>query len=39
LGHRHPRIVAVLRQALEELDIGNHHLMSEHRRSTSSSRP
>lgn len=31
LGHRHPRIVAVLRDALEELDIGNHHLISEHR--------
>jgi putrescine aminotransferase len=31
LGHRHPRIVAALRRALDELDIGNHHLMSEHR--------
>lgn len=31
LGHRHPRIVAALRRALEELDIGNHHLVSEHR--------
>ena len=31
LGHRHPRIVAALRRALEELDIGNHHLISEHR--------
>jgi acetylornithine/succinyldiaminopimelate/putrescine aminotransferase len=31
LGHRHPRIVAALRDALEELDIGNHHLISEHR--------
>ena len=31
LGHRHPRIVAALRQALDEFDIGNHHLMSEPR--------
>jgi len=31
LGHRHPRVVAALRRALEELDIGNHHLVSEHR--------
>ena len=32
LGHRHPRIVAALRAALDEgLDIGNHHLVSEMR--------
>jgi len=31
LGHRHPRIVAALRRALDELDIGNHHFMSEAR--------
>ncbi|HSJ52188.1 MAG TPA: aminotransferase class III-fold pyridoxal phosphate-dependent enzyme, partial [Anaerolineae bacterium] len=31
LGHRHPRVVAALRRGLEELDIGNHHLVSEHR--------
>lgn len=31
LGHRHPAILAKMRQALEELDIGNHHLVSEHR--------
>ncbi len=31
LGHRHPRVVAALKRALEELDIGNHHLVSEHR--------
>ena len=31
LGHRHPEIVAVMRAALEELDIGNHHLVSEQR--------
>ncbi len=28
LGHRNPRIVAALKQALEEFDIGNHHLIS-----------
>jgi putrescine aminotransferase len=28
LGHRHPRIVAALRSALDSLDIGNHHLVS-----------
>ncbi len=28
LGHRHPRLLAALRRALEELDIGNHHLVS-----------
>jgi acetylornithine/succinyldiaminopimelate/putrescine aminotransferase len=31
LGHHHPRAVAALRQALDELDIGNSHLISEHR--------
>jgi acetylornithine/succinyldiaminopimelate/putrescine aminotransferase len=31
LGHRHPDIVAALRRALDELDIGNHHLISENR--------
>jgi acetylornithine/succinyldiaminopimelate/putrescine aminotransferase len=31
LGHRNPRIVAALQKALHELDIGNHHFMSEHR--------
>jgi putrescine aminotransferase len=31
LGHRNPRIVAALQRSLEELDIGNHHLLSEHR--------
>ncbi len=31
LGHRHPAVLARLRQALDELDIGNHHLISEHR--------
>jgi putrescine aminotransferase len=28
LGHRNPRVVAALRAALDELDIGNHHLVS-----------
>ena len=28
LGHRHPRTVAALRDALEHLDVGNHHLIS-----------
>ncbi|MEB3780860.1 MAG: aspartate aminotransferase family protein [Desulfurococcales archaeon] len=31
LGHRHPEVVEVLREALDELDIGNHHLVSEQR--------
>ncbi len=28
LGHRHPRVVDAVRAALDEVDIGNHHLMS-----------
>ena len=28
LGHRHPRIVAALRDALDHVDVGNHHLVS-----------
>jgi putrescine aminotransferase len=31
LGHRHPEISRVLIESLEELDIGNHHLISEQR--------
>jgi len=31
LGHRNPRIVAALKGALDELDIGIHHPVSEHR--------
>ncbi len=31
LGHRHPEVVAALRHAMEELDIGSHHLISEPR--------
>lgn len=28
LGHRNPRVIAAVRDALETLDIGNHHLIS-----------
>ncbi len=28
LGHRHPPVVAALREALDHLDVGNHHLIS-----------
>jgi len=31
LGHRHPAIIERLRVAITELDIGNHHMISEHR--------
>ncbi len=31
LGHRHPKLVAALQSALEQLDIGNHHLVSAQR--------
>jgi acetylornithine/succinyldiaminopimelate/putrescine aminotransferase len=31
LGHRNPKILKALRESLEELDIGNHHLISEQR--------
>jgi putrescine aminotransferase len=31
MGHRHGELVALLKKALDELDIGNHHLMSEER--------
>lgn len=31
LGHHNPRVIAALERALTELDIGNHHLMSEPR--------
>lgn len=33
LGHRHPAVVEALSQALERLDIGNHHLISRQRAS------
>jgi putrescine aminotransferase len=28
LGHRHPRVVAAVREGLDHLDVGNHHLIS-----------
>ena len=28
LGHRHPQVVAAVRDGLDALDIGNHHLVS-----------
>jgi acetylornithine/succinyldiaminopimelate/putrescine aminotransferase len=31
LGHRHPRLVEVLKESLDRLDIGNHHLISAER--------
>lgn len=31
LGHRNPRVIAAVRAALDDLDIGNHHLASGHR--------
>lgn len=31
LGHRHPQVIHALIEALNELDIGNHHLISEQR--------
>lgn len=31
MGHRHPDLVATLRRALDDWDVGNHHLISEAR--------
>jgi putrescine aminotransferase len=31
LGHRNPTVMAAVRAALEQVDIGNHHLVSGHR--------
>jgi putrescine aminotransferase len=31
LGHRNPQVIQTLNQSLQELDIGNHHLISEQR--------
>ena len=31
LGHRNPMVIQALRDSLKELDIGNHHLISEQR--------
>src|SRR5207344_3340190 len=28
LGHRNPEVIAAVRAALDDLDIGNHHLVS-----------
>jgi acetylornithine/succinyldiaminopimelate/putrescine aminotransferase len=31
LGHRNPELIKVLKDSLDELDIGNHHLLSQPR--------
>jgi len=31
LGHRNPEVIAAVKEAMEELDIGTHHTVSEHR--------
>ncbi len=31
LGHRHPAVIAAVRAALDDVDLGNHHLVSGHR--------
>ena len=31
LGHRNPKVIAALKESLDELDIGNHHLISRQR--------
>lgn len=31
LGHRHPGVIAAVRRALDDVDIGNHHLVSARR--------
>jgi acetylornithine/succinyldiaminopimelate/putrescine aminotransferase len=31
LGHRNPELIDLLKKSLDELDIGNHHLISQHR--------
>jgi acetylornithine/succinyldiaminopimelate/putrescine aminotransferase len=31
LGHRNPAVIHAVRDALDDLDIGNHHLVSGHR--------
>jgi acetylornithine/succinyldiaminopimelate/putrescine aminotransferase len=31
LGHRNPKVIAAVKEAMEELDIGTHHTVSEHR--------
>ncbi len=34
LGHRNPRVIAAVRDALDHADIGNHHLVSPYRAAT-----
>ena len=31
LGHRHPAVVAAVREGLDHVDVGNHHLVSGYR--------
>jgi acetylornithine/succinyldiaminopimelate/putrescine aminotransferase len=31
LGHRNPRVIAALRDAMDHVDVGNHHLVSAYR--------
>lgn len=31
LGHRHPAVISAVREALDDVDIGNHHLISGYR--------
>ena len=31
LGHRNPRVIAAVREALDHADVGNHHLVSPYR--------
>ena len=31
LGHRNPQVIAAVRDAMDHIDIGNHHLVSMHR--------
>lgn len=31
LGHRHPAVVAAVREGLDHIDVGNHHLVSGYR--------
>jgi len=31
LGHRNPQVISAVREAMDHIDIGNHHLVSSHR--------
>ncbi|MBV6508688.1 MAG: Putrescine aminotransferase [Acidimicrobiales bacterium] len=33
LGHRNPRVIAAVREAMDHLDVGNHHFVSGYRAS------